>query len=90
MNKIVHARRILKGEEKSRIHVNGKIIARPIAYNSDWSFHLDPKSIDFFELSIEGCDASMNFIEENLSDIGDSTLPGKFWCPWNSKIVEEL
>lgn len=90
MDKIVHARRILLGEETQLIHISGKIIKKPVDYNPDWSFHLDPQSIDFFEIAVEVCDASITFIEENLPEIGDSTLPNNNWCPWSSKIIKEL
>jgi hypothetical protein len=90
MDKIVHARRILLGEETQLTHISGKIIKQFIDYNPGWSFHLDPQSIDFFENAVEICDASITFIEENLPEIGDSTLPNNNWCPWSSKIIKEL
>jgi hypothetical protein len=90
MDKIVHARRILLGEEIQRIHISGKIIKQSVDYNPGWGFHLDPQSIDFFEITVEVCDASISFIEENLPEIGDSTLPNNNWCPWSSKIIKEL
>ncbi len=90
LEKIIHARRILNGEEKARIHVRGTIIKKTDSYNPSWSFYLDPKSIDFFEFSIEVCDASIDFVEQNLPEIGNSTLPNCNWCPWSSKIVEEV
>jgi hypothetical protein len=88
--KIIYARRILNDEEKERIHVRGTIIKKAADYNPNWNFHLDPKSIDFFEFAIEVCDASINFVEQNLHEIGNSTLPNCQWCPWSSKIVEEI
>jgi hypothetical protein len=88
--KIAHARRILGGQEKTRVHVRGTLVKEAVDYNPKWSFHLQPESIDFFEIAIEVCDASINFVEQNLSEIGNSTLPNYYWCPWSSKLVEEL
>jgi hypothetical protein len=87
---IAHARRILSGEEQSRIHVQGTVVKASAPYNPGWSFHLDPGSIDFFELAIEVCDASMQYVEAHLDEVGGSTLPGSHWCPWSSQLVDEV
>jgi hypothetical protein len=83
-------RRILCGEERSRVHIQGTIIKEPAIYNPGWSYHLTPESIEFFETAIELCDASIQFIEEHLSEVGGSTLPGAHWCPWSSRLVEDV
>lgn len=88
--KIDHARRILSGDEKSRVHVQGIIVKEKAEYNPDWSYHLEPKTIDFFEIAIEVCDANMEYIEENLDEVGGPTLPNNHWCPWSSKLVDEI
>ena len=88
--KIDHARRILKGEEKSRVHISGIIVKEKAQYNSRWSYHLDPNSIDFFEVAVEVCDSSMQYVEDHLSEVGGSFLPENRWCPWSSKVVREL
>jgi hypothetical protein len=88
--KIEHARRILRGEEPSRVHVQGTIVKEPAAYNPGWSYHLAPQSIEFFEAAVEVCDASMRYVEEHLAEVGDSTLPGAHWCPWSSELVDEV
>lgn len=88
--KIAHARRILRGEELSRVHVHGTVVKEPAPYNPGWSFHLDPISIDFFEFAIEVCDASIQYVEEHLDEVGGSTLPGSHWCPWSSRLVDEV
>ncbi len=88
--KIANARRLISGDETERIHVQGKIVKETASYNPDWSYHLDPVSIDFFENAIEVCDATICFVEENLADVGGSTLPGSHWCPWTSRLVDEV
>jgi hypothetical protein len=88
--KIAHARRIVSGEEKDRVHVRGRIIKRPMPYNPRWNFHLEPDTIDFFEQSIEVCDANMQYVEDHLDEACGAFLPGCHWCPWNSKVVREL
>lgn len=88
--KILHARAILTGQETSRTHPKGTILKKRVDYNPDWSYHLDPSSIDFFSVSMEVCDANMEYIEEHLAEVGGETLPNSFWCPWNSKLVREI
>lgn len=88
--KIEHARRILRGEETSRIHVQGVVEKKPAEYNPGWSYHLKPDSIDFFEFAVEVCDSSIQYVEENLEQVGGAFLPGSHWCPWTSRIVDEV
>ena len=88
--KIAHARKILSGEETGRIHIHGRIIKRPVPYNPGWSFHLDPNTIDFFEMAIEVCDSSMQYLEDHLDEAGGAFLPGGHWCPWSSRLVDEV
>ncbi|WP_439675558.1 BP74-related protein [Embleya sp. MST-111070] len=88
--KIAHARKILLGEEKDRVHVHGRIIKRTQPYNPKWSFHLDPSTIDFFEVAIEVCDATMRYTEDHLDEACGAFLPGCHWCPWDSMLVREV
>jgi hypothetical protein len=74
--KIEHARRILCGEEHSRVHVYRPIIKEPARNNPGWKYHLAPESIEYFEHAIEVSDASMQCVEAHLDEVGGSTLPG--------------
>lgn len=89
-NKIAHARRIPSGEEAAAVHVQGRVVKSKAAYNRDWSFHLDPRSIEFFEVAIEVCDSTMQYVEEHLAEVEGALLPNGLWCPWSSKLVREL
>ena len=88
--KIEHARRVLSGEEELKIHISGTIIKKPTWYNPQWSYHLKPSSIDFFEFAIEVCDSTVAYVEDHLDEVGGSFLPGNHWCPWTSKLVREI
>lgn len=88
--KIAEAREILANPNSIKVHVQGTIIAKPADYNPGWSFHLKPDSISFFGIQREGCDANVTYVEEHLEEIGGSTLPNNFWCPWSSKLVREI
>jgi hypothetical protein len=87
---IAHARRILSGEETEAVHVMGKVLKRSKRWNAPWSFHLAPKSIEFFAFAIEVCDASIQYVEEHLDEVGGAFLPGSVWCPWGSRLLEEI
>lgn len=87
---ISHARKILSGEEKGAVHVTGLIVKSPARYNPEWSYHLDPESIGFFEVAMEVCDAAIRYVEEHLDEVGGAFLPGSRWCPWGSRLVREV
>jgi len=88
--KIQEARDILSGKQKDKTHVSGIIVKSAAPYNPDWSFHYDPQSISFFEMSIEVCDAAIRYVEENLDKVGGAFLPGNRWCPWGSRLLREI
>lgn len=87
--KIEEARDILAGRERSR-HILGTIVKQPAWYNSPWSYHLNPASASFFDNAIEICDASIQYVEDNLDSVCGSFLPGCGWCPWNSRLLSEV
>lgn len=87
---VLHARRLLSGETNDRPHVLGRISKTTVAYNSGWSYHLQPETIDFFDVMFEVCDANPNYVEDHLDEVGGAFLPGGHWCPWASTLVKEL
>ena len=88
--KIQQALDILSGKEASKVHVMGRIVKRPMPYNSKWEYHLDPASISFLAMAIEVCDADMSYVQDHLDEAGGAFLPGAYWCPWNSKLMREV
>lgn len=87
---IQHARDLLSGKDMSRPHVMGRIVKRRADYNPAWSFHIDPATIAFFEVAIEVCDATTSYVEDHLDEAGGAFLPGCHWCPWGSRLTEEI
>jgi hypothetical protein len=88
--RIDEARAILQQSPRTKDHVQGTIVSSKVPYNPEWSFHLDPNTIGFFEMQIEVCDANVTYVEEHLDEIGGSTLPRSFWCPWSSRLFAEV
>jgi hypothetical protein len=84
------ARRIIADPKSTKRQVSGTIVPSQVWYNAEWSYHLDPSTVGFFELAMEVCDANVQWVEENLGDIGGSALPGLFWCPWSSRLIREV
>lgn len=88
--KIILARRILQGLETERKHLQGTIVKEQAPYNKDWSYHVDPESIDFFAVAMEVCDATIQYVEDHLDEVGGPFLPNNHWCPWTSYLVREV
>lgn len=87
---IKHARDLLSGKDTSSPHVMGRIAKRTADYNPAWSFHIVPETLSFFEMAIEVCDANTQYVEDHLDEACGAFLPGCFWCPWYSKLTEEV
>lgn len=88
--RIQHARDLLSGVTTQRPGVMGIIVKSPVPWNSPWSYHLDPATINFFDFAIEVCDGSMKYIEDHLAEVGGALLPGNTWCPWGSRLIREV
>ncbi|MEV7009895.1 calmodulin-binding protein [Streptosporangium sp. NPDC051022] len=88
--KIQHARDLLNGATTAKPSVMGKIAVGTASYNPAWSYHYIPSTVQFFEGATEVCDAGIAYVEEHLSEVGGSFLPGNAWCPWSSRLVREV
>ena len=88
--RIQEARDILSGKQTGKTHVAGIIVKSPAPYNPDWSYHLNPESISFFEMAIEVCDADIRYVEDHLDEACGHFLPGCRWCPWGSRLLREV
>jgi Ca2+-binding RTX toxin-like protein len=87
---IAHARAIVAGTTTADLRIAGTVVKSEAAYNIGWSYHLDPDSIFFFEVSTEVGDSTMRFIEDHLAEVGGALLPGSVWTPWTSELLDEL
>ena len=74
----------LSGHETKKVP-NGKLL-KVGEFNPGWSWHLDPDSIVFTDLSIELCDGRPTYIEEHEDDW---LLSVKNYCPW-SAVIESM
>lgn len=68
----------------------GNIVKQPAKYDKRWSYHVEPSSIEFVDAAAEVCDASIQYVEDHLDEVGGALLPGNVWCPWESQMIREL
>ena len=88
--KIQEARDILAGRQTDATQIMGIIVKEPADYNPPWSYYLNPSTIEFFEVAIEVCDAGIQYTEDHLDEACGSFLPDCRWCPWGSRLIEEI
>ena len=66
---------------------NGSLRPGPGAgqHNLPWSWHLDPEDVHMAEFTIELCDGTPAFVEENLDHWLETV--GQY-CPWSAMLME--
>ncbi len=74
-----HAQQLLDGEDVAGIP-NGVVVRDDPGVNAPWSWHIDPSTLEFAELTIEVCDGLPSYVE-------DGTVTSDHYCPWSAKIV---
>ncbi|MFW6066992.1 MAG: hypothetical protein ACOC97_01540 [Myxococcota bacterium] len=61
---------------------NGDLACEPAPHNCGYTWHMVPGTIEFAELTIEVCDGTPSYIEENCDDFVDN------YCPWSAELVD--
>ena len=83
---IEEARALLNTNVEPKPFVSGTVVRGNGGFNSGYSWHLDPETIRFVEMSIELCDGTPSYVEAHLDEwIRDV----KQYCPWGSSVVAE-
>ena len=78
---IAIAEQLLAGEEAPRIP-NGMIVrGGDGGVNIGYSWHIDPDSVEFAELTIELCDGLPSYVE-------NGSLSGDRFCPWSAEVID--
>ena len=62
------------GQSDATIPV-GLLVPEPVSWNQPWSWHLDPATVAFGEVTIEACDALPSYVEQNLGTFGNRYCP---------------
>jgi hypothetical protein len=76
---IDHATRLLAGEPLGSIPV-GMIVRGDPGPNAPWSWHIDPATLSWAEVTIELCDGIPSQVE-------DGTFTIDQFCPWGARLV---
>ena len=74
-----HAQGLLAGEQIASIPL-GTVVRDEAGVNDPWSWHIDPATLEFAQMTIEVCDGLPSYVE-------DSTVTSDQFCPWSAKIV---
>lgn len=76
---VEHAEALLAGEDVASIPV-GRVVRDDPGPNAPWSWHIDPTTLEFAEVTIEVCDGLPSYVE-------DGTVTSPDYCPWSAEIV---
>ncbi len=76
---IDHARDLMAGGQEGRIPL-GTVVRDDPGVNEPWSWHIDPATLEFADMTIEVCDGLPSFVE-------DATVTSDQYCPWSAEIV---
>jgi len=77
---VKHAEQLLKGEDVAAIPL-GRVVRDSPGVNKPWSWHIDPKTLEFAQITIEVCDGLPSYVE-------DGTVTSKDYCPWSAKVIK--
>lgn len=76
---VEHAERLLAGEQLAAIPL-GTVVRDDPGVNEPWSWHIDPATLEFADMTIEVCDGLPSYVE-------DGTITSEQYCPWSAVIV---
>lgn len=76
---VAHAEALLAGEPVASIPL-GRVVRDDPGVNAPWSWHIDPATLQFADITIEVCDGLPSYVE-------DGTVTSPDYCPWSAKIV---
>ena len=73
------AQKLLAGESAPRIP-NGRVVRGEPDVNVGYSWHIDPTSVEFADITTEVCDG-------RPSDVEKGVITSDRYCPWSAKVV---
>jgi hypothetical protein len=65
--------------------VSGRLVRGDGGFNTPWSWHLDPLSIDVPDFTIELCDGRPSNVQ---SDLGYWVDTVQRFCPWTARVYD--
>jgi len=76
---VAHAEALLAGEDVASIPL-GRVVRDDPGVNAPWSWHIDPATLEFADLTIEVCDGLPSYVE-------DGTVTSPDFCPWSAELI---
>jgi hypothetical protein len=76
---VAHAEALLAGEDVASIPL-GRVVRDDPGVNAPWSWHIDPSTLEFADVTIEVCDGLPSYVE-------DETVTSPDYCPWSAKVI---
>jgi hypothetical protein len=73
------ARKLFNGSEAPRIP-NGVVIRGNSDVNVGYSWHIDPDTVEFADVTTEGCDGLPSDVEKGL-------ITSDRFCPWSAEVI---
>jgi len=77
---IAIARQLLAGEEAPSIP-NGVVVRGETDVNTGYSWHIDPATVEFADVTVEVCDGLP-------SDVESGTITSDRYCPWAAQVID--
>ncbi len=78
---IDNAQLLLDGEEAPSIPVGTVVRGDPDGVNAPWTWHIDPTTVEFADVTTEVCDGLP-------SDVEDDLITSPLYCPWSAKVID--
>ena len=80
-NGIDQAIALWRGQSKANIPT-GQLECANGTYNCGWTWRMNPASITFAEITIEVCDATPSYVQNNCA-----SFPNGQYCPWSAELI---
>jgi hypothetical protein len=76
---IAIARQLLNGEAAPTIP-NGIVVRGDSDVNVGYTWHIDPDSVDFVDVTTEVCDGLPSDVEQGI-------ITSDYYCPWGAEVI---
>jgi hypothetical protein len=73
------ARQLLAGEVDPKIP-NGIVVRGDSDVNIDYTWHIDPDSVEFVDFTTEVCDGLPSDVEQGI-------ITSEYYCPWAAEVI---
>ncbi len=83
-DEIAEARALLQSGDS--LNLSGRILRGNGGFNTGYSWHLRPETVEFTDLTMELCDGRPSFVEANVDYFVDTV---EVYCPWGVRVISE-